>query len=69
MGWMVVLGECYVCGRRFTFSAERVPSVVVHGEREPICEPCIEHVNRVRARNGLALFPILPGAYAPDEVP
>lgn len=68
MGWMFVLGRCYGCGRSFTFSAERVPSIRVDGEREPICRDCVERANPERVANGLEPIRILPGAYDADEV-
>jgi hypothetical protein len=69
MGYMYVMGPCFSCKRIFTFSAERVPSLVVNGEREPICEACIRRANPVRVANGLEPIVPLPGAYEPDEVP
>ena len=69
MGWMMVLGPCYGCGRLFTYSAERVPSVTVHGVREPICQACVDAANPIRERNGLPPIVPLPGAYDGDETP
>lgn len=69
MGWMTVVGECFGCGRVFAFSAERVPSVVVDGVRQPICPDCVERVNPTRVANGLEPIVPLPGAYDPDEAP
>ena len=68
MAYMYVLGPCFSCGRIFTFSAERVPSIVVNGEREPVCAYCVERANPGRIRNGLDPIIPLPGAYEPDEV-
>lgn len=65
---MVVLGECFGCKQVFTFSAERVPSVLVRGEREPICRDCVARVNPTRRQAGLPEIEILPGAYEADEV-
>ena len=69
MGFMTGLGPCYVCGRVFTFSVERVPSMRVDGEREPVCQPCMVRVNRERKARGLPPHPVMAGAYGPDEVP
>jgi hypothetical protein len=68
MAWMFVLGNCIGCGKPFSFNAERVPSVVVRGEREPICRECVERANPLREKNGLAPIVILPGAYEAGEV-
>jgi len=68
MGWMMVMGHCVACHEIFTFSAERVPSLVVNGEREPVCQACITRVNPIRIANGLPPIVPLPGAYEPDEV-
>jgi hypothetical protein len=67
MGYMIVLGPCYGCGRLFTYSAERVPSITVKGVREPICQECVDQANVLRKRNGLPLIVPLPGAYDGDE--
>jgi hypothetical protein len=69
MAYMAVTGPCIACGRIFTFSPSKVPSVRVEGEREPICERCVPRFNEVRAEQGLPLIVPLPGAYEPDEVP
>jgi hypothetical protein len=65
---MYVLGECWACHRMFTFSAERVPSIVVDGVREPVCADCVALANEQRKRLGNPLIVVLPGAYEPDEV-
>lgn len=31
-GWVVIVGDCYVCGRTFTFNALHVPSVRIDPE-------------------------------------
>lgn len=67
-GWMFVLGDCYECGRPFTFNAEHVPSVVVDGQREPFCRECVERANPVRIANGLEPIVPHPDAYEPGEV-
>jgi len=68
MGYMYVLGDCWACHRLFTFSAERVPSIVVDGQREPVCRDCITLANEQRKAKGMDLIVVLPGAYEPDEV-
>jgi hypothetical protein len=68
MGWMFVMGNCVVCGNLFTFNADRVPSAVVNGRREPICRACVERANPLRKAKGLPEIVILPGAYDAEEV-
>jgi hypothetical protein len=68
MGYMVVMAECFGCKTLFTFNAERVPSVVVDGRREPICRTCVARVNPTRKANGLPVIRVDPMAYEPEEV-
>lgn len=67
-GYMQVMGECYGCKRLFTFSATKVPSVVVDGERQPICGDCVTVANPRRIANGLDPIVPMAGAYEADEV-
>lgn len=62
MGYYSGIGQCYGCGRMFSFNPEKVPSY----QGEPICRDCIERVNEIRKDKGLPLWPILPGAYEPQ---
>jgi hypothetical protein len=68
MGWMYVIGPCIGCGQIFTFNPDLVPSVRIDGEREPICQNCVDHANVNRVSKGLE--PIIPHsqAYDPQEV-
>lgn len=68
MGFMFVIGNCFGCGTRFSFNADKVPSIPINGKREPICETCVERANPQRVANGLAPIVPLPGAYEPAEV-
>ncbi len=61
----MALVECYGCGRAFTCNPDLVPSVLVEGVREPVCESCVERANPEREKNGLAPIVPLPGAYEP----
>lgn len=67
MGVMFVIAPCVGCQRLFSFSAERVPSVIVDGVRQPICRSCVDVANPVRVENGLDPIVPLPGAYDSDE--
>lgn len=73
MSIMTVLGLCYTCGRRMTFSPTLVPSLPATltrtGTKEPVCWTCIERANPERIKNGLPPIEILEGAYEGDEVP
>jgi hypothetical protein len=40
-------------------------SSAVTGKREPICLACVEKLNPIRVKNGLAPIVPLPGAYEP----
>jgi hypothetical protein len=64
---MWVFGPCFCCGRLFSYSASRVPSLPVHGVREPICQACVDRVNPDRIAKGLPPIVPLPGAYEPDD--
>jgi hypothetical protein len=72
MGWAFVIGQCFGCGRTFTFNHVHVPSVPAAasgtGTREPVCRACVEKANPVRIENGLPPIVIHPDAYEPEEV-
>lgn len=68
MGYMVVIGNCYVCGELFGFNPDRVPSMRVQGVREPICRSCIGRINEARKRAGADPVVVDPEAYEPEEV-
>lgn len=68
MGYVSVMGECFGCKRLFSFSPTKVPSIVVDGEREPVCQACVDRANAVRGPvYGLPPIEVLPGAYEPDD--
>jgi hypothetical protein len=67
MSFVFCLGLCYGCKRMFSFNPELVPSIVVNGEREPVCATCVAVANPKRIANGLEPIRILPGAYEPQE--
>jgi hypothetical protein len=68
MGYMTAMSACFGCNRLFSYNPERVPSIRVNGEREPICAECVARANPERAKNGLELIVPLPGAYDAEEV-
>ena len=65
MGYAIVYGPCVACKVPFGFNPNRVPSVRVNGEREPICRACVERANPLRVAKGLEPIRILPDAYEP----
>lgn len=75
-GFMVVMGECYGCGRVFTFNADLVPSIRVNAQNvpdpnapaRPVCRDCVERANPRRIANGLPPIEVLSGAYEAEEV-
>lgn len=67
MGCAICTGTCAACGRLFMFNPVRVPSVRINGEREPVCEACMNAANVERTKRGLEPFPILPDAYEPCD--
>ena len=76
MGYMFCTSACYGCGRVFTYNPDLVPSIRINskgqpdpsGQREPICEDCVERANPIRIKNGLEPIRIVPGAYEAQEV-
>ena len=67
MGVMQAFSACVSCRRPFFYHPLRVPSITIQGTKEPICRDCVERVNPVRIRNGLAPIVLLPGAYDPMD--
>ncbi len=52
----------------FRFNPYLVPSLMIDGIKEPICQDCINQANPRRIANGLEPIVSLPGAYdAIDE--
>ena len=66
-----MIGACCVCGRRFSFHPNLVPSVrmkdgkpAADGVREPVCKKCVEVMNIAREKAGME--PIVPSPRAYD---
>lgn len=72
MGYMIVVGPCFICGRTFEYNAEAVPSMVppgkTHAQREPVCGACMTRINAKRAEMDLPPHPIRADAYEGQEV-
>jgi hypothetical protein len=56
-------GACICCGKTFTFNPLKVPSIPIHGEREPVCKECIDIANERRVAMGLPKHPYAEDAY------
>lgn len=63
---MMAMSPCASCKRIISYNPNKVPSVRVNGEREPVCRSCIERANPERVKRGLPPINILPGAYDPE---
>lgn len=44
MAWKELLGECAICKRLITFNRYEVSSIMVLGQREPICKGCAKRL-------------------------
>jgi hypothetical protein len=68
MGYVMAMSPCVRCGRIFSCNPMRVPSIRVHGHKEPVCQDCFARLNQVRIAHGLEPVALLPDAYdACDE--
>jgi len=66
MAYATVFSPCVNCGRLFGYNPHKVPSIIVNGEREPVCLPCIVAENRKRTASGQELLADPhPDAYEP----
>jgi hypothetical protein len=66
-GFVLAHSECIGCGRIFAYNPNRVPSLRVNGQREPVCLDCVHQVNPMRVKNGLQ--PIIPHRDAYEPLP
>lgn len=60
MGYALVIGFCIACKRKIGFNPHKVPSLMVNGHREPLCESCANRWNQLHPENAR---PIQEGAY------
>ena len=63
MGYALGFSACVGCGRPFFYNPLRVPSIVVNGNREPVCLDCVNRANPVRRQAGLPEIVPHPDAY------
>jgi hypothetical protein len=65
MGYVFAMGYCICCSQRFAFNPIHVPSTrAITGEKEPVCQNCINLINMRREAQGIEPFDIHPDAYA-----
>jgi hypothetical protein len=64
MGYAIAMGRCFGCGAVFGFNPVRVPSIRVNGQKEPICQACVTHINPQRRANGVPEITPAPDAYS-----
>ncbi len=69
MGYMITTSNCVACNSLITFNPDHVPSLVVNGQREPLCRSCHGRWNEIhRTSKGLEPIPIHAEAYGAKEV-
>lgn len=61
------MGPCWSCGNVFQFHPHKVPSIVVGGERQPLCQECVDRANVLRREQGQPLIVPMAGAYDATE--
>jgi hypothetical protein len=67
-GYIMAYGACINCGTTMTFNPHYVPSIRVHGAKEPLCRGCFAEWNRIhRESRGLPPLSLHPLAYEPGR--
>lgn len=61
MGYAIMMGLCIACKRPIQFNPHAVPSLMIHGQREPLCRICAERWNALHPDKAR---PIRPDAYS-----
>jgi hypothetical protein len=54
---MRVMGVCACCAAIVSFDPDRVPTIKINGQKQPLCESCVGEANA--RRNLLKLQPIV----------
>ena len=69
MGYVFMLGMCVGCRKMISFNPNKVPSVRINGEKEPLCEECATQINKNRAKAGMEVCVIHKDAWEaiPEE--
>ena len=66
--YMMAWGNCINCKGFMGYNPDKVPSLRIEGEREPLCEACFNEWNQIhRIRKGLKPIPLNKEAYTPQE--
>jgi len=66
MGYAIMFGMCFGCGRTFGFNPRRVPSVRdEQNVKQPLCSRCAQAMNKRKREAGLPEFQIPADAYEP----
>jgi len=68
-GYVFLMSPCFGCKVPFSYNPNRVPSIRIDGERQPVCQNCVDRVNPRREANGLEPIVVEEGAYEamPEE--
>lgn len=68
MGYAIMMGSCYCCGKIFGFHPHKVPSIRDgKGIRQPVCQTCVDAANLIRPKKGLNLIQYSEDAYGPCD--
>ncbi len=64
MGYMLLYATCCNCKQPMTCNPDLVPSLMIDGKKEPLCEPCTLKWEKIHGKTNT----IKPGAYEAQEV-
>jgi Fe-S-cluster-containing dehydrogenase component len=64
-GYVYALSECVGCHNMICYNPHKVPSIRVHGKREPLCRTCATQINENRKKANMPECPIPDDAYEP----
>lgn len=64
-GEFLCFGPCWACKSTMAFDPEKVPSILVNGENEPLCARCVGRANKLREGSTFPPIVPLPGAWGP----
>lgn len=69
MAYMFLTCHCIGCKKIISCNPDYVPSLVIKGQKEPLCIGCFNQWNQIhRVSKGLEPISIHPEAYEPLEV-
>ena len=68
LGYITLIAVCFRCQKTFSSNPDLTPHLRFQGgERQPICEPCMQEANRQRVAWGLEPFNYPKNAYEPKN--